>query len=296
MQKKYTSELYTLMASLLWGSSFIAIKLGLAHLDPWWFVQWRLLLASLILLFSFLNKKQLFSYLANKNVWVLGILNACAYLFQFIGMQYITASAAAFYVNFGIVFTAILSFLMLKEYFGKVKLFGLFLALVGVFLLSTNGNLDSIIFHSMVGDSLVLISGFFWALYLVSTKKILINKKIHVFPLTTMVLFLSALFLVLPALLWGIWPEEIDLKSGGILSYTVIFCTVVPFLLWTKGLRGISATVSAAVLLTEPIFAVIIAYPILGEVFEILEAIGAFLILTAIGLISFTEEKIPHSR
>jgi drug/metabolite transporter (DMT)-like permease len=291
MHRRYTSELLTLLASLFWGSSFIAVKLGLLHLDPLWFVQWRLFLASIILLAVAIKQEEVRIYFRHKTVYFLGAMNALAYLFQFIGMQFTTASAAAFYINFGIVFTALLSFIFLKEKFTGGKLVGLLLALIGVLLLSTNGQLDSFTMQSTKGAVLVLIGGFFWSVYTVSAKKLLRNKTIPVAPLTTSVFFFSSIFLLVPALIWGNWPDALTLKSGGILMYTVVICTILPFLLWTKGLKEISATVSAAVLLTEPIFAVIIAYPILEELFTIMEAVGAFFILIAIGLISFAEEK-----
>ncbi|MFQ6113659.1 MAG: DMT family transporter [bacterium] len=291
LHNKYTCELWTLLASFLWGSSFVAIKLGLEHLDPLWFVQWRMFFASLLLLLMIVQKWNLKGYFTNKSIWLLGVTNASAYLFQFIGMQYTTASAAAFYVNLSIVFTALVSFLVLDEYFGKAKLLGLVLAIVGILLLSTNGKFSSLTHHSTWGGLLVVMSGFFWALYTVLTKKLLTYKMIHFAPLTATILFFSSLSLVLPALIWGTWPETINVKNGGILTYLVVFCTVLPFLFWTKGLKGISPTVSAAVLLTEPIFAVFIAYPILGELFETIEALGAIMILTALGLISFDKSR-----
>ncbi|MFQ5864315.1 MAG: DMT family transporter [bacterium] len=291
LNNKYSCELSTLLASLLWGSSFTAIKIGLDQIDPLWFVQWRMFFASLLLLPIFVRKWNPKKYFANKKIWLLGVTNAAAYLCQFIGMQFTTASAAAFYVNLSIVFTALLSFFILNEHFNKAKLFGLVLAIVGMLLLSTNGKFHLLTHYSTLGGLLVVISGFFWALYTVLTKKLLTNKIIHFAPLTATILFFSSMLLMLPALIWGNWPEAVSVRNGGILTYLVVFCTVLPFLFWAKGLKGISATVSAALLLTEPIFTIFIAYPILGELFETIEALGATIILIALGLISFDKSQ-----
>lgn len=288
----YRHEFLTLLASFFWGSSFVAIKVGLDHLDPLWFVHLRLLWAALIMLALPGTWKWMRLYLGHRGVWMLGLTNALAYLTQFLGMQYTSASAAAFYVNVGVVFAALLSLLLLKERFTRVKTAGLILAVSGIFLLSTNGNpamlTDRI---AATGAGVMLLSGLFWALYLVLTKRVLMGEPVRIVPLTAAVLLLSSAVLSVPALLWGTWPQIWGLPQLTVLFYTIVFCTVVPFLLWTRGLQGISATVSAAVLLAEPIFAVFLAYPVLGELFKSLEAVGAVLILVAIAFISFAEEE-----
>lgn len=284
---KYFYELLTLAASILWGSSFVAIKIGLHQLDPLWFVQLRMFAAFLLLYFLFRRSIPLREYLRNRYLWLLGFFHALAYCLQFLGMAHITASAAAFYVNLSVVFTAVLSFLLLKEYFGAAKIAGLLISIVGIFLLSTNGDVQ-FLNQSIQKGFLVIVSGVFWALYTVVNKKILMNPKIAVLPLTAVVLMISSTLLLLPAAIWGKWPAEWSWLSAGILIYTVVFCTLLPFLLFAEGLRGITPTVSATILLTEPIFAVLFAYPILGELFKSFEAIGAALIFLALALISYS--------
>jgi drug/metabolite transporter (DMT)-like permease len=56
-------------------------------------------------------------------------------------------------------------------------------------------------------------------------------------------------------------------------------------------LRHIDATVSAAILLTEPVFAVMIAYPLLHEFFQPVEMLGALLLLVALCGISWQPGK-----
>ncbi len=289
LKKKYLSEILTLAASLLWGSSFVVIKIGLAHLDPLWFVQLRMFTAFVILYVIFHRRINLKHYLSKKAIWALAFFHSLAYSFQFTGMPYISASAAAFYVNLAVVFTAVFSFFLLKEYFGTAKIIGLILATAGFFLLSTNGRLDLLKDQNILMGLLVIVSGMFWAMYTVINKKILMDPKIEVLPLTAVTLLISSILLLIPASLWGEWPTNWSLLSGGILFYTIVFCTLMPFLLFAEGLRGISPTVSATILLTEPIFAVLLAYPILGELFKTFETLGAILILLSLTLISLSK-------
>jgi drug/metabolite transporter (DMT)-like permease len=287
-KSKYLAELLTLAASVLWGSSFVAIKIGLLHLDPLWFVQLRMFSAFVILYLIFKRAIRLRPYLSNKWIWLMALCHFLAYSLQFTGMPFISASAAAFYVNLAVVFTAVFSFVFLREYFGGAKITGLILALAGVLLLSTNGELRRLQDESLLMGSLVIVSGMFWALYTVVNKKIFSDPKIEVLPMTAAVLLISSTLLLIPASIWGTWPTQWNWLSGGVLFYTVVFCTLLPFLLFAEGLRGISPTVSATILLTEPIFAALFAYPILGELFRSWEALGAILIFLALALISYS--------
>lgn len=68
--------------------------------------------------------------------------------------------------------------------------------------------------------------------------------------------------------------------------YTAVFCWVIPYYLWVKGLKHISAVTSSVVLLTEVIVAVAIATVALGEVLTVISGVGAIFIIIAIILVS----------
>jgi drug/metabolite transporter (DMT)-like permease len=62
-------------------------------------------------------------------------------------------------------------------------------------------------------------------------------------------------------------------------------------MLYIAGLRGKGATDSSIILLLEIVFAMIFAYLILGEVPDILTAVGGVLIVSAIVLVSLQESN-----
>ena len=68
--------------------------------------------------------------------------------------------------------------------------------------------------------------------------------------------------------------------------YTAIFCWVIPYYLWLKGLKQISPVTSAVVLLTEIVVAVVISTIFLGEALTVVSGIGAIFIIIAILLVS----------
>jgi drug/metabolite transporter (DMT)-like permease len=72
------------------------------------------------------------------------------------------------------------------------------------------------------------------------------------------------IFLVpsLPALLRGVQTSGETWISIG---YLAIFCSIVPFIIWTAAIKRIGALTSAVVLLAELVFGVLIARIALGE-------------------------------
>ncbi|MFX0163586.1 MAG: hypothetical protein ACFE68_09720, partial [Candidatus Hodarchaeota archaeon] len=85
----YRATLLVFSASLIWGSSFPAVKWGLnLGLDPLFFVIFRFLVAVIVALpfLIYLLKGKGFFESFSSAFLVLGLLNALALIFQFYGM------------------------------------------------------------------------------------------------------------------------------------------------------------------------------------------------------------------
>lgn len=282
---RFRGQLLTLLASALWGTSFVGVKYGLADLDPYWFLAARLALAAVIMVLLFGRRYRLCRYLRLGPVWQMAALMTAAYVLQFVGMQYTSASASAFLINFGVVFVALLSYLFLGEEFGWKKTLGVAVSVLGVYLLTTGGALSRS-WGDLRGDVLVLVSGLFWAGLTVVNKRFLSTAEREVIPATTSLIFLTAIMVLPAALLLGRMPAAVAAHQITLIVYLAVFCTVVPFLLWFAGLQHVSSTVSAAVLLAEPVFAALLAYGFLQERMQAVQWWGAGLILVAIALVS----------
>ncbi len=300
MMKRHPStiqaSLYTLAASFLWGTSFVAVKIGLTDLDPIWFLFVRILIASLLLLPFFMRRWYWREYLGSPAVWLIGFACAMGYVLQYIGMVDTTASAAAFLINMGIIFVALFSWMWFKEPFDWLKILGIVLAVAGAVLLSGGLHLNELTAGKLRGNLLVLAAGIFWAAYTVGNKWILHRPGIRVVPLTALVLFVAAIWILPMALLWGQWPQSITSKHLTVTGYMILFCTAAPFVLWTQGLRGVQPTVSAAILLMEPVFAAVLSYIILRERLSPVEGLGAAIIFLAILMVSLSDQLLGRAK
>jgi drug/metabolite transporter (DMT)-like permease len=70
------------------------------------------------------------------------------------------------------------------------------------------------------------------------------------------------------------------------IAYTAVFCWVIPYYLWSEGLKYISAVNSTIILLAEVLVALAISAVWLHDPFTMIQGIGAILIIAAIAFVS----------
>jgi len=284
-EEKKEALLLTIIASSLWGTSFPAIKIGLQFMDAYTFVFLRFFFASLIMFAIVLFSKN-FTFNFNKRlILFLGCINGIAYLLQYIGMSYTSASKSSLLVNLTVVWVALLSPILLKEKIGRKKLSGVILSLLGIVFVTTNLDFQSFAIGNMMGDFIVIAAGMIWAIFILYNKPLVNETKnlmmsltwllfFTIIPLMPVVPFSAKNFLTLP---WEAWSA---------IFYTAIFCWNIPYYIWSKGLRKISAVTSSVILLNEIVVSVIISTIFLGDSLTVVTGIGAVFIMFAIMLVS----------
>jgi drug/metabolite transporter (DMT)-like permease len=278
--------LLTGLAGFLWGTSFPAIKIGLQYMDAYTFAFLRFLVAALIMLSVLLLTKNFnFNFNKKRLILFLGVANGLAYLLQYIGMVFTTASKSSLFINLSAVWVALLSPMVLKEHLGGKKIAGVMVSLLGVLLMTTNLNFSSLSQGAIMGDLIVIGAGVIWAFFMVYNKPLVKESK-NIVQSIAWLLFFTLLPLLLPASLSAGAFSSLPFDAWLAVFYTAIFCWVIPYYLWLKGLKHISPVTSSVVLLTEVIVAVAIATLALGEVLTVVSGIGAIFIIIAILIVS----------
>jgi drug/metabolite transporter (DMT)-like permease len=283
---KKKAILLTVAAGFMWGTSFPAIKIGLQYMDAYTFAFLRFLVATLAMLFvTLLTKNFSFNFSKKRLIVFLGVANGLAYLLQYIGMVFTTASKSALFVNLSVVWVALLSPILLKERLGGKKVLGVMMSLFGVLLMTTNLDFSSLSQGAVTGDLLVISAGIGWAFFIVYNKPLVTDSKNMVQSMMWLLVF--TLLPLLPTASFSAGSfTSLPVDAWLAIFYTAIFCWVIPYYLWLKGLKHISAVTSSVVLLTEVIVAVAIATLVLGEVLTVISGAGALFIIIAILLVS----------
>jgi drug/metabolite transporter (DMT)-like permease len=283
---KKRALLLTFVAGFLWGTSFPAIKIGLKYMDAYAFVFLRFLAASLIMLaVCLLTKNFSLKFEKKRLILFLGVTNGIAYLLQYVGMVFVSASESSLFVNLSVVWVALLTPLLFRERLGLKKALGVMVSLLGVVFMTTNLDFSSLSQGAIVADLLVIAAGVLWAVFIVYNKPLVNDGNNMVQAMTWLLIFTLLPLLPIAPFSAGVLVS-LPLEAWLAILYTAILCWVVPYYLWLRGLKHISPVTSAVVLLTEIIVAVAISAIAFGEVLTVISGLGAVLIIIAILLVS----------
>jgi drug/metabolite transporter (DMT)-like permease len=295
--QKSKAVVFTILAGALWGTSFPIIKIGLATIDPYAFVFWRFLFASvtLLMVMQFLGKLE-FKITNKKLIVFLGIANGSGYLLQYVGINYTTTAKAALFINLSAMWVALLGPRLLNEGFSRKKIVGVLFGLVGIIFVSTSLDFLGLSGGQLIGDATLLVSGVAWALFVIYNKKLITNSTSAVFQSMTWVLVLTLLSIGPFTVFAGTRLFDLSGTAWAAIAYTAITCWVLPYYLWLEGLKHISAFTSSVLLLSEIVVAVVASVAVLKEPVTVFSTIGTFFIIIAIALVSVRDKHLTQER
>ncbi|MBN1245368.1 EamA family transporter [Candidatus Bathyarchaeota archaeon] len=293
--QKSKAVFFTILAGVLWGTSFPIIKLGLSTIDPFAFVFWRFLFASvtLLVIMQLLGKLK-FKITHKKLLVFLGIANGSGYLLQYVGMNYTTTAKAALFINLSAMWVALLSPRLLGENFSHKKIAGVLFGLTGIIFVSTNLDFSGLSGGQLTGDAMLLVSGVAWALFMIYNKKLITGSTSEVFQSMTGVLVLTMLSIAPFTVFAGTRLFDLSGMAWAAIAYTAIVCWVIPYYLWLEGLKHLSAFTSSVLLLSEIVVAVVASVAVLKEPITVFSTIGAFFIIIAIALVSVRDKQMTQ--
>lgn len=287
-----------LILCLIWGTTWIFIKIGLRDLPPITFAASRFILALFILaIIIFVQKIPL---PASKRDWLLlggtGILQfSVNYSLVFWSEQYISSGLAAVLQAMITVFGLALAWIHLPaERITWLKIFAVLLGIIGVAVIFIE-QLQINNFLAFAGCAAIVIGA-----YAAAHASILIKAyggKMH--PAT--LVFGQMTCGILPIIIYALTFEGNPLKLNWTwmaiicVLYLTIFGTIAAFWLYYWLLSRIESTKAMMISLVTPLIAVLIGGIFLGEKLLPQTFFGGILILASIGLIVFRKKLKPKS-
>ena len=285
MKETNKARLLLITSSILWGTSFPVIRYGLEYITPLYFVFMRFFIAFIVTLslLAVAKKLNIFIHLLkNKFIAATGVLNAVAFIFQFIGQKYTFATNASLLVNTSPIFTAIVAHFYLSERINLKRLISILIAITGVYYLITGGTLMIYFSSRIIGDALCLLSGFMWGLYIAMSKKLTSSESDDLSIYAVWFLYVAAISF--PFLIY--FNEVSTLNSGAVFAilYTSIFNTVIPFAMWYAALKKLGATTSSIYFMIEILVSAIIEDLLIENIASPSLIIGGIMIIVGIYL------------
>lgn len=278
------SMLMLLTASLIWGSSFVAVKSSLDYVTPAWQLLYRLMTASLGGIVIFVSQLKYICAKYIRQGVILGIIFSAALIFQNYGANLSSASKCAFLTVSYVAFTPTIEAVFLRKKLTAMKVITVAVCMTGIGLITINEKLSF-----ELCDLLLLGTGISYAAHLIwidhcdEKNGLLI---IHVVQIWTACLISLAAAVILE-------PFSFSSDKSFIMSilYCGIFEVLIGFLLQFKGQKNTSPQLAGILLSTECVFAGIFGAIFQDDVFGGKMGIGCFLIFASAILESLNFER-----
>ena len=294
MSKQIRGSFFLLLATVIWGSAFIAQSVGMELIGPFTFQAVRCALAVLFLFpVSFLldrtqkSEKTSMQRWLDPQLWKAGLICGLALFvaasLQQVGLVYTDAGKAGFITAMYIVLVPILG-MFRKQKPSKAILFSVLLAVAGLYLLSCL-NAEGI----NKGDLLVMGCALAFAVQITCIDMMglsLDGVRLNCVQ-ALVVCVLSVPFVLLTETVdWAnIFACRVPLAFAGVMSMGVAYT------LQIQGQKDLEPTTASLIMSLESVFAVLGGWLVLKETMAFHELLGCVLVFTAVILSQLPDRK-----
>ena len=287
MKSKLTLYIAMISIAAVWGSSFVVMKDSLERQNVFSFLSSRFILAALLM---FLYKPGVLRGLTKKFIYrgiIAGILLGGGYIFQTYGLTKTTVSNTGFITGLYLVFTPLISLIILKRHVLKIQWLAVVIATIGLFFISYNGVTIGL------GEILVLISAFIYGAHFVALGEWSDGKNTYAltFIQVATVAALTSIFAFKDG--FQVTPDSTVWLA---ILYTAFFATFIGFLIQTKAQSMMSATVASVLLATETPFAVFFGLYFHSDPLTLRIITGGSLVMAAMALVIWSDNRKSSMR
>jgi drug/metabolite transporter (DMT)-like permease len=276
-----------LLVTLVWGTTFPAMKDLSIHFSPIWIVVIRFSVAGL-LLSPFLLRAKRADFVAGG---LLGVTLFVCYMLQLNGLALTSSNRNAFITGLNVLVVPLLGLAMGKIPERKI-LIAIALAIGGLFALCWDGG------SWEVGDNLALCGAFCFGVY-IKLLEVMSRKVSNLMALTAIQIIVVALCALVCLVGWELpahpfnWTQFSSDGTGDTANflYLAVVATASIIALQTWGQRHSSANEAAVIYAFEPACAAIAAYFWLGETMALRGIFGALLLIAGMIVSQWTSRN-----
>lgn len=271
-----------LATAAVWGGSFVLMKDAIVQQDVYSFLSTRFILAALLMI---AYRPSVFRGLSFKfikqGVWA-GILLGGGFIFQTFGLAKTTVSNTGFITGMYLVFTPLISLIILKRKVLIVQWFAVAIAMIGLILISYNG------ISIGTGEILVLISAFIYGAHFVALGEWSDGKNTYALTLIQ-ILTIAAMSTVFALINGFQMPPNASVWQA--ILFTAVFATFIGFLVQTKAQSVMSATAASVLLAMETPFALFFGLFFNNDPLTLRIIVGGSLVMIAMGVVIWSDKE-----
>jgi drug/metabolite transporter (DMT)-like permease len=292
-QRQTFSWFLLILANVLWAASYVAAKYALQDMSLLLMLALRMGISAVILLPFLISRRKALN-LSRQAIPQLILLALIGFvinkLFEFGGLALTTASDVALLIASESLFTAALSWMLLRERFKPLAGCALLVGIFGVYLIVERSLIPNIPsgggLWRIVGDLLVVCALIFEAFYTVRGKALLVK-----YPplLVTAASIVVSMVFWLPVAGWQVlstgW-HPIGLLAWLSIGWLALMSTVIAYLAWFRGLADIDGSAAASTLYIQPLLGTLLAILLLHDQLTPMTIAGGVLIIISVYVIS----------
>ncbi|WP_256679074.1 DMT family transporter [Pseudomonas sp. AOB-7] len=286
------ADLLMLITAMIWGSAFVAQRLGMDSIGPFLYTGLRFALASLVLLplLALLQRRSrrpaapLSRGLLLGGV-VMGLALSLGINLQQVGLLFTTVTNSGFITGLYVIVVPILG-LLIGQRSGLGIWLGASLAVLGMFLLSVGEG-----FTVASGDWLQLAGAFVWGVHVLLVG--FFASRHDPLRLAFIQFATCAAISLLLALVFETATLDGIIKAGPAILYGGLFGVAVGFTLQVVAQQHAIASHAAIILSLEAVFAAIAGALLLGEVLALRGYLGCALMFAGMLLAQLWPKPLP---
>ncbi len=290
--KKFTLYAFAILPMIFWALTFIWYKIILDYIGPITVIFFRLVIASLILIFVtkyFFKTREKLAAQDYKNLLMLAFFEPFIYfLGESYGMLYVSSTVASVIISMIPVLTPVFAFKILNEKLNVFNILGLLLSFAGVIMILVNPSAAAD--FTIKGVVLLFIAVLGAVSYGIIVKKL--SKDYSSMTIAKYQSIFGA-FLFLPLFLvleYNTVGEKISktitdgtfLNMISTLFYMSFFASVLAFVLIVKPIKELGISKTNVFTNLIPVFTAVISYFALNEHFDTKKILGMSIVLLGI--------------
>jgi drug/metabolite transporter (DMT)-like permease len=279
------TDLLLFTMAMIWGINFVVVKYATRVFNPVAFTGLRVGTAALFMgLFVLIRGRTTLSRADVVRLLVLGVLGNGLYQLFFVhGVARTRAGNAALIVGAAPAFIALVARVRGIERVKRMTLVGIALSVIGVALVIAGSATSSQGETTFLGSVLVFLGVLAWTWYTILLQP---YTRLDVVQISAVTLIGGAIPLVVastPALIATDW-SRVGIGGWMALLYSSVVSLGIAYIFWYRGLRVLGPTRTAVYSNLQPIVALLVAWPFLGEVPTIFQGVGAVTIVAGVFL------------
>lgn len=274
------------IATLFFSGAFIAGKFSIAEFPVYSLTFFRFLIAAVVLFLIMWKRGENFALKKTDvpRIIILSLLGMVGYhVFFFTALKYTSSVNTSLIAATNPIMTTIMASLFLKEKFPKKAIGGILISFLGVAMIVTNGSIDVIKnMNFNIGDISMLVAVLSFSLYFIVLKGI-VGRIAPI--ILTFYVFLFCVILLIPMVIYenpmSFLPNTTWMGWSSLI-YMSIFASVIAYLIQQVSVKRIGPAKTSLYVNLVPLFSMIMAYFILGEVITLPKVLAGIMIISGV--------------